>query len=239
MKGLRKRWREIPCAVHALKAMSFSAVVEKISTWRSKGLSFLGPSVEGLAEVFKHYLLDSPETYVEQAELLKGAPAIYIRVFVSAMSEAAEKIKSHDLRHLLNLCASVIEHPIHENTAITDDPQGLEDVDWQWTRNSISELISAMCTSKVPISYRRNIWEVLHPLTNDTARSNVLDSSEVDIRVRDFALLSINSPCGKAMHAVFAYVRWVASTHEKVVEGKKVIEGGFATLPEVKELLEC
>ncbi len=229
---------ESPFTVDEFERMDFFEVLDLLTAWRPDKPRTTGPSVEGAASTFKQYLTKEPSNFFEQAELLKNRPAIYVRTYLEVMKETLAQSPSVDLSAIVRLCNWVIGQPMHEDVSISQQPDLLEDKDWEWTRNSISEFVNKACKLEVSLDYRQDFWDLIVPLTSDSAESYTNDSLEEDPSIKDFATLSLNSACGTAMNAVFDYARWVANTAAEDIDGKKVLKGGFDHMPEVRELLE-
>ena len=227
-----------PFTVDELDKKRFEDVVETISTWRPDKRTTIGPSTQGVAATFKAYLAKAAGEYVEHAAAMRHRPAMYVRAYIEAMTDAFLEVKAMDLSPLFDLCKWVIERPQAEDTAISADPDSYEDKDWRSTRASISDLVGTACQQGCLPDYRRDLWELVVPLTNDSGKSYIVGASPNDPRVKNYVTLSLNSPCGKAMHAVFAYTRWIADAVAKEVNGKQIVDGGFDKMPEVRELLE-
>ncbi|MCB7129427.1 MAG: hypothetical protein J3T61_07810, partial [Candidatus Brocadiales bacterium] len=229
---------ESPFSVDYLEGKDFKDVIERISAWRPDKQKPFGPSTDGVAATFKEYLAKAPEKYIEKAEIMKSSHALYVRTFLEAMTDAITQLQSSDIGPLLDLCKWGLDRPLGETTSFSSDPDSIEDKDWQWTRDSISRLVRQACASEVSLKYRADLWDIVSPLTNDSGQSYIVDTSDDDPRTKDYTTLSLNSPCGQAMHAVFAYARWIANGIAEKVDGKDVVKGGFDKMPEVRDILE-
>jgi hypothetical protein len=240
------RWgNESPFSVEQLSATSFSKSVEMVVAWKGERDSFEGPDLEGLASAFEQYVATNPVAFSTEAHLLIGKPAIFVRRFIRKVSDAISASQPVPIEPVLKLCRWVIEQPVQERNTPDDNRAGMVDRDWQWTRDEISRLIESVCTADrgdvphYPLeAYRKEIWGLLESLCHDAARSYfVRDPSKDDLRTRDYLDVAINSPRGKAVEAALEYARWVAN-HIKVKEEKReIVPEGFASMPEVREML--
>lgn len=219
-----------------------------ISNWQpSLQENYRGKGIEGLAGAFASYLSKDAARFSKDAPLLQGRPAIYVRSFLSRMTESLKKGETIDVPAVLDLCEWVVRQPVHECTTPASQHERLADPDWQWSRNAVSDFVESICrlpadgiATGSPDALRPRIWQLLFHLAGDNPDSSVLrDTSADDPRTVDYIDLGINSSRGRAIQAVLEYARWWA-THVKVVQnGQEVIPSGFEALPEVREVLEA
>lgn len=237
---------ESPMTIDELTAMSFEQAVVAVSSWTTTERRFEGPNLKGLASNFGQYLATNSEGFSGKARTLIERPPIFVRTFVSQMSEAIKAGREVEVPSVLDLCEWVIGQPANDGDDASDDHDGLVDTNWQWTRGAITQLIENICTAKknelpkFPLEgLRDRLWRLLENLSRDRTASGISDShSEDDPRIRDFLLYGINSPRGKAVEAALEYARWVAN-HIKQHDGEKeIVQGGFDSIPEVREMLE-
>ncbi|MCE9526638.1 MAG: hypothetical protein K8R36_11355 [Planctomycetales bacterium] len=241
------RWgNESPFSVEQLAATPFPNTVELVVGWKGERDSFEGPDLEGLASAFESYVATNPVAFAADANVLIGKPAIFVRGFIRKISEAISTSQPVPIEPVLKLCRWVIEQPIQERNTPDDNRAGMVDRDWQWTRDEISRLIESVCTADrgdvphYPLkAFRKEIWGLLESLCHDAASSYIVrDPSKDDLRTHDYLDVAINSPRGKAVEAALEYARWVAN-HIKVKEEKReIVPQGFASMPEVQEMLE-
>lgn len=239
------RGDESPMTVDELATLGFDQAVNAVAAWRSEGSRSMGPSVVGLGKTFEQYVATNPEQFSTRSEVLVHRPAIFIRGFISQMTEALRAGAHLDVRAVLELCNWVVGRPIEERITLPESYDRGVDVNWQWTRDQICRFVEHVCTAregdapKYALEYRRVLWNLLESLCRDRAASYILhDPSDDDPRTRDYLDLAINSPRGKAVEAALEYARWVAN-HIKESEGaQESVPGGFASMPEVREMLE-
>lgn len=239
------RGNQSPITIDELSAMSFEQAVEAVSSWKTPEQRFAEPSLEGLASTFGQYVATNAEGFSAKARTLIERHPMFVRTFVSQMSQAIKAGRDVEMPNVLDLCEWVIRQPASESEDGSNDHDGLVDTNWQWSRSAITQLIEDICTAKTdevpkyPLEgFRDRLWWLLERLCRDRAASGVSDShSEDDPRIRDFLLYGINSPRGKAVEAALEYSRWVAN-HIKQDDGKKeIVAGGFDSMPEVREML--
>lgn len=235
-----------PMTLEELSRMTFAEAVDKVSTWQPPQVGFKEPDIEGLASTFGEYVATNPEGFSADAGLLVDRPAIFVRTFVSQMSEAAKAGRELNLPAVLDLCEWVVERPVGERITPEHGDTRRLDKDWQRTRGEISRFVDNVCTARIgdapryPLAdVRQAIWGLIQRLSRDSAKSIFLrDASGDDPRVHDYLHASINSPRGDAIEAALEYARWVASHKMKLEGGREIVPGAFEAMPEVRELLE-
>ncbi|MBI1904002.1 MAG: hypothetical protein HYS13_23115 [Planctomycetia bacterium] len=229
---------ESPFQLAEISKKEFAEVVEFLRTWRPKERDPLGRSIEGAAGTFRQYLEQDPVAYSVHAALLKALQPIYVRTFIGVMTEAIRNGSKVSLGPVLELCQWIIAQPVSIAMADASVRSPLIDTNWQWTRSSVGELVREVCEQGTPLQSRPWLWSLIEPLTNDPGEADVGESADRDPRTSDFSLTLLNSPCGKAMHALFAYARWVVSGGKGKSGKLDSPTDGFAQLPEVRALLE-
>jgi hypothetical protein len=240
-------WGNIsPVKSDELEGRPFEEVVHFVRTWRPDRRDFLGPDINGLADTFEAYVAANPEALSREAEVLVGAPAIYVRGFLKQMTGALKAGRSLELAPVFALAHWVLGRPQGEKTLPETGRDALVDKDWQWTRDQVSALVKTICEARLndqprfPLSpLREQLWPILSTLYPDPSPSSILSDGEPpDPRQRDYLTLGINSPRGKAVEACLEYARWVANHVKEVQSGNEVVLGGFEAMPEVREMLE-
>ncbi len=245
--GEVKRGHDSPMEVSELQDIPFAQAVEKVVAWESTEKSqFRGPSIEELASTFRQLVATDPEAFSREAGALENRPAIYVRGFISQMTQAAKEGKDIDILSIAKLCNWVIQQPVDKRTTPEDEPGGLIDSDWQWTRDEISAFAQAVCeartdnASRYPLEELRDaIWTLIEPLCRDRVKSYaVRETDQEDPRIHEYLDLGINSPRGKAVTATLEYARWVANYKKKFEGNAEYVPGGFELIPEVRTMLE-
>jgi hypothetical protein len=237
---------ESPMSVEELAAMTFDEAVDQVSKWRPQADRHSGPSITGLASVFEQYVAKSPTEDSAKALILINLPAIFIRAFISQITQAVKAGKEIELTSMIELCEWVVKRPVDEPSSLRRWAEGRVDEGWQWTRDEIARFIHEVCAAqndgkpRFPMDrFRQRIWQLIEPLCRDRAESNVIrDTSQDDPRVHDYLQLAINSPRGKGVEAGLEFARWVAN-HIKEFDGKQeIVPSGFEAIPEVRQMLE-
>ena len=241
------RWgHESPMTVDKLCKMTFEQVVDAVSSWKPEKSQFMGPDINGLASTFGQYVATNPDHFSTKARVLIDRPAIFVREFISKMSEAVKAGHKIELLVVLELCHWVMGRPVEERTNLEQEHEVLVDKNWQWTRERISELMENVCKAKsdnvpkYPLNdYRKSLWRLIENLCHDRSESYIVhDISQDDPRIRDYLDLGINSPRGKAVFTALEYARWVAN-HIKQSDGKQeIVPGGFTAMTEVRKMLQ-
>jgi len=236
-----------PFTAEELATRGFDSVIEQARSWRPEPARprFEAPSIEGFANTFQQYVATDPDRYSRDASKLIGLSAPFIRAYLRAVLEAIKRGSRVDIASVLSLCHWVLSRPVAERTAPSVEAGPLLDVDWQWCRDTIGELVTATCEARTDIrpSYgvelRDSLWTALEPLLSDKADSYVVrQRADIDPRVSDWTLFSINSPRGKAMTAVWAYADWLAWHLEPARKDHAKFAGTFDRMPEVRTALE-
>jgi hypothetical protein len=241
------RWgHDSPVTVDQLKSKTFEEVVDEVSLWRPEESDLTGPSVEGLASTFEQFVATNPDEFSAKARIMVNRPAIFVRGFVSKMTEAINRGREINLSAVLELCHWIVERPVEERTTPRQPHGHLVDENWQWTREEVCRFVESVCKAekedgpKHPLdALRESMWKLIAQLCRDRADSSIVhDLSATDPRDYDYLDLAINSPRGNAVEAALEYARWVAN-HVKESRGKQeVVLGGFDVMPEVQEMLE-
>jgi hypothetical protein len=239
---------ESPICVAELEKLSFDAVLQLIAAWRPDKRSFLGPDLEGLAAEFGKYVAAHAEEFAASAESMQECPPIFVRQFIERMTDATASGKQIDLQPILNLCRWIVEQPCDSGNEHGAPSGLLEDTNWQWTRESIARLVQTICAAtaasdsrpQYPLDpFRTQLSALLKELVRDPPHSSISYSpAEIDPRTRDFVDLGINSARGKALQALFAYVRWIGNHDGALGDHVQSFPGGFEVIPEVREMLE-
>jgi hypothetical protein len=228
-----------PLSFEDLADKDFADVVELVCSWRPpERRSAFGPSFDGLAEIFRAYLLKSPARFVPRATLMIGRPPLFVATYLSAICRAFEVGNSFDLGPLCDLCSWVLRQSL-SNQAGRATSESMSFDRWDFASDCISSVVKEACSANCALEFRERFWHLLGPLTDSSGQSCFVDSKNPDIRLKDYTSDSMSSPAGRAMHAVFAYARWVALSMAKDGDRKEGLDSGFKYLPEVRALLEA
>ncbi len=242
------RWGfDSPVTAEELAGLPLAEAIERVDAWQPGPVRGFprDPQKEGLAGVFSQYVAGRAKEFSAQAELLKGRQPIYVRTFIDKMAEAA-KAENIDIGAVVRLCAWVVEQPIGVEGIAEEPLGGMVDRDWQYSRDSICQFLRTICGRATEESqeyalfdFRETIAVLLERLTHDSAKSYLVDDAErKNPQVYDFLTAAINSPRGKAVDALIAYVRWLVKQVQREEEGQVVVPNGFGDMPEVKKMLD-
>ena len=245
--GVKAVSEQSPVTVGDLAQRGFDAAIEQARTWRPEPAQrrFDAPSIEGFVNTFQQFVATDPARFSAEASKLVGVSAPFIRAFLRAVMEAVKQSTRVDIASVLSLCHWVLSRPVAERTAPSAESAPLLDADWQWCRDTIGELVAAACEARTDdrpsygIELREPLWTALEPLLSDKADSYVVrQRTDMDPRVSDWTLFSINSPRGKAMTAVWAYADWLAWHLDPARTEHAKVHGTFDKMPEVRSALE-
>lgn len=238
-----------PYTIEELSEMGFGAAVDAVSRWQLDPQQARGriPSVEGLAENFGRYVASDPVQFSSQASLLKRKPAVFVHAFLGAIKGAIKEKKDVHLAEVLDLCEWVVARPIEEDTSRRNDEDVLVDRSWQWCRDEIAELLQGICEAEdetkqreYGLELREGLLALIKPLLGSPAKPYaVQDDAGKDPRVENWLSMALNSPRGKAMQTLFAYVDWLVDHLVDDRMNQPSFPGGLAKIPEVRDLLEA
>ncbi len=226
-----------PLDAEELKKMSVEEIVKFLRDWIPPENIYGGPSPEGLGRVLTSVVGEDPQRFAEKADLFCGLDPTYIRALISGFKEALEKYKkTFNWEKVLKLCQWVVgqprEIPNRKVNSFEADP------DWVRTRREIANLFLKGLRSEkgeIPIKHRKEVWEILMPLTQDPEPSPEYERKSG----MDPATLSINTVRGLALLAIIQYALWVRRYLEKQADGQERLNQGFIEMPEVRDVLEA
>ena len=223
-----------PKTIEELQGMGIDELISYLSNWIPQK-ELRAPSAEGLSRLLSSVIESKPEIFVDNIQKFKVLNPTYIRALIEGLRNVVKNGKTIPWFPVLNLCQWIIEQPREfEGRKVLHFES---DPDWGWTRKSIADLIENGLNGdnvEIPISFRRNVWEILFPLTCDPDP----DYEKEEKSNMDPVTMSINSIRGQAMHAVISYALWIRRTFEKSSQSQAFIKRGFEEMPEVKVVLE-
>ncbi len=236
-----------PFTVEELAARGFAPAIEHARSWRPEPWyrRFDAPCIEGFANTFQQYVATAPDRFSRGATILIGLSAPFIRAFLRAMMDAIKRGTRVDIVSILTLCHWVLSRPVAERTSPNGECEPLLDKDWQWCRETIGELAAAVCGARTDsrptygVELRESLWTSIEPLLCDKADSHIVQQQAcIDPRVSDWTLLSVNSPRGKVMAAIWAYADWLAWHLDPARKDHTKFAGTLDQMPEVRSALE-
>ncbi|HEY6806144.1 MAG TPA: hypothetical protein VI306_21370 [Pyrinomonadaceae bacterium] len=224
---------ESPKSVEELSQMSFEEIISFLKEWQPSD-PLMRETPEGLGQQLTAMVASDPERFAQEIEQIKQLDPTYVRAVLSGLHEALRQKGAVAWPTVLRLCKWVVEQPSEltgTRGRITE-----RDPDWTWTKGSIESLIEEGLkseTASIPFEFRRAVWDLLLPLTEDPhpTASNEAASN------MDPLTLSLNTLRGQAMHCVFRYALWCKRHLESEDSGNAEFRG-FDSMPEVREALD-
>jgi hypothetical protein len=222
-----------PKLAEELAAMTMAELFAFLKEWQWQPTGErLAPSRAGLAEELSQVIAQKPEDFIEEIEQFKEVDPEYIRSGFLRGLQNALKIQSeaqpkfYSWERVLEFCSWMLKQLKNE----PETKASVNDLDyWEWNEicKAVIELIDSGLKvtgeNQIPLQLRSPIWTILEQLTNDANR-HPIDS--------------VNTICGKAMHAVVQYALWVQQHLQAESDGEVKAARGFDEIPEVRSLLE-
>jgi len=168
-----------------------------------------------------------PERFARSAtSFLDSTPSGLWHV-LHGFHEAAKAKPSFPWEPVLELCDEALQI-----TAKRHDDCGSEArTTWADVRGRVASMVNDMMhwhSKHVPFSCRKQVWKLIQELASDPPP----DDEGTDYgSYADLAMASLGNTCGLALHAAVGYAVWVKSSVGEHWQG-------FASAPEIKELLE-
>jgi hypothetical protein len=198
-----------PLADESLATMTVDDVLAFLSIFRPVGDS-LSPSREGLGRVLRKTVAARGIEFSAVASSFCLDEPTYVRAFVEGLTDAVEAGIGIAWAPVLATCHWTLDKPRQIDGR---EPLGWEeDPGWWWCWQSIPSLLrrglAASGEAAIPLSLRDRVWAILSELVEDPDPTPL---TEQDRLSTDGAFtLAINTVRGVAMHAVIAYVWWLA-----------------------------
>ena len=127
---------------------------------------------------------------------------------------------------MLNNLRDIYEHPASDGYS-----------EWNGICDAIVEIIDAGLLAKgassIPLTLRKQVWQLLKPLTNDPQVTPGFTPQYQGSNMGSYGA-SINAVRGKAMHAVVRYAFWIRQD----ANGNAKASQNFDDIPEVQQVLE-
>jgi len=227
-----------PKSSDEFKTMSVEEIVKFLRNWIPPENPYGEPSPEGLGRVLSSVIGDDPQRFALKAEHFRRLDPTYIRALLSGLQRALKDGKTFDWVSVFRLCKWVVAQPREIPDREVRDMEA--DPDWGWTRKTIADLLFEgfdECQGCIPIGYRKTVWEILLPLTDDIEPTPEYEKN-YGCYTMDPATLSINTTRGGAMHAVIHYAIWVRRHLEERADTKERLAKGFKEMPEVQRVLD-
>jgi len=219
-----------PKTVQELRELEPEKLIEYIDSWVPSN-DWASPTPAGLGRELTSVVSSDPEKISQIAEKLIGLDPTYISSAIEGFSEAVKKGLVIDWSRVLNLCEWVVAQNAEIVNRKVDLVHG--DPDWIASRIAVGRLMREGFASKkdaqLPKEFRIRVWAILANLVNGpdpTAREQYSPNGFP-------GSISLNTPRGIALDAVFDYGLWIHP-----YDPKKATESAFSEAPEVRELLD-
>lgn len=227
---------ESPRKPEDLKAMEIDELVAFLKSWKPSD-DWMSPSREGLGRDLTTVVSSDPKRFAAESGKFEGLDPTYVRSIISGFCKAIEQKMSFNWKPIIDLFLWVVNQPRDtiSKTSADDD----SDTDWGPTRQEIANLIKHGCSATngiIPIRLRKQVWEVLAPLTDDPEPTLEYEAQYGGSNMNPMTL-SINTVRGEAMHAVIYYALWIRRHNDKKDNAEELKSVGFDAMPEVREVL--
>lgn len=206
-----------PRSKEELLGLSDGELIEFLGTWEPDG-DWVGPSIEGLANVLHHAAVDEPERFSRLLTQLADGEPIYARNVVYGLQQVARDGGPLEWQPVLEFARGILD----------------VDPDWEWARLEVARLIgSGLGRLSIPQEFGDDVWLVIAVLAEDDDPT-VESENAREREGTEPEILSLNSVRGTAIEAAIRYAAWSAADHDTGRGGDAP-----ARLPEnVRELLD-
>jgi hypothetical protein len=192
----------------------------------------LGTSREGTSRALTAQITEDPSRWSKSLVSFSGFDPTYARSVFSGHRDALRQNKTFDWKPLLDLCLTILAKPIEVKER---KPSGFfgDDPDWNWSRNTIAELLLEGLqnrTGNIPQQFRSDVWKLIEVLTHDADPTPEHEAEQLE-STRDPLTIAISSTRGDALQAAIQYGVWIK---DAIPEEKR---GGWSLEKNVPELL--
>lgn len=228
------RWGDAsPKTAADLQAMDVEELVGFLRTWNAPN-DWDGPSIHGLVGELSRAVADSAAQYALNATKFVGLSPEYVSAILDGIRAGAQAGAVVAWPEVLELSAWVLAQPREiagreRSEYHPDRPHP----GWKWTRSTIADMIVdclEQAKTTIPFELRSNVWGIIEQLCRDPDIGSDLSD--------DPLTTSMNCTRGKAIHALFRYVRWVAVNLPRPSKKELRLERGLKEIPEVIPLLD-
>jgi hypothetical protein len=225
---------ESPKSPEEIKLLSIPELIVFLRAWTPPARSFMEPTREGLARVLGDVVKEKSCDYAQEAKAFIGLDPTYVRAVIRGFEEALKTNSKLFADNILHLCEWAVQQASLPKTRGND-----EDPDWSWTHKTIAGFLQLALQKKtIPISKRKQVWDILFPITNDSNPSPKDEPDETPENSMGPETISINTARGQAMHAVIHYALWVRRHIERDPEADIKLKRGLREMPEVLKVLD-
>lgn len=226
-----------PKSAEDLAAMSVEELVAYAKSWRPSG-EIMAPSMEGLGRAITGVVSANPIRFAAEAGRFVGMDPTYVRALIEGLSGALKERRYFSWPAVIDLCQWAASQ--YWDTPRKEPFDDDIDPDWTWTRKAVARLLSSGFSAEngqIPFERRSDVWRTLYPITNDSEPTPEYEARYGGTNMDPFTM-SINTARGEAMHAVVDYALWVKRHLDLLSEAENKPADGFATMPEVREVLD-
>ncbi len=189
-------------------------------------------------ELAEQVIAPNPQQFVNQIERFKELDPQFIawllRGLKKALGNPPKEESAFSWEPVLTFCAWM-----HENLRDTQaHPASNYYSEWSRICDAIVEVVDAGLLAKgsssIPLTLRRQVWQLLEPLTSDLHVTPGFTPHYQGSNMGSYGT-SINTVRGKAMHAVMRYAVWTRQDANGDTEASENLED----MREVQQVLEC
>jgi hypothetical protein len=216
---------------------SISELFSYLEQWKPSG-NLLEPSREGLAgELADHVIALEPQLFISQIERFKELDPKFMIALIRGLKKAVINPPNEHFTFLWEPVLSFCQW-MRENLKDIKE-QSSPDSYSEWSRicDAVVDLVDsgllAQGASIIPISLRRQVWQLLEPITTDiqvTPSFTIHDHSSSKGAYGS----SINTVRCRAMYAILRYAFWIRQHTKGIVEASQ----NFDDMPEVQQVLD-
>jgi hypothetical protein len=225
-----------PVSTEELSSQQLGQVIEFLRQWRSTG-GEMNPSREGLGRKLLEVIQLRPGEFSTHAEEFKSLDPTYVRPLFSGLADVLSKGEPIEWKPVLALASWVLEQP---QVTSSETRRGDADPGWGWTKKAIAYLVRVglhASPNAIPSVMIHEVWAIIRVLIEDPEPTPEYEE-RYGGQNSDPVTLSINTVRGEAMHALFAYCRWLSQheASEALRLGKE--HGSWRLTPELRTVLE-
>ena len=238
------RWvgHQSPKSAEELRSMDWEELLDFLATWEPpqepRRLGREQPDRGGLGRELSRAVAAEPGHFLPVTQSLTERSPLYVPSLLSGLLDAVRQDRSLDWGPVLELCKWVIEE--QPAADVVDGTFQERFPNWEWTRSTIADLVEAGLRkdrSDIPHELRRQVWDVILPLTEDPEPTPEYEAEYGGENMKPLQL-SINTTRGKALHAVVRYALWVRKHIDGGADSAKRLARGFGEMSEVRTVLD-
>lgn len=226
-----------PLSAETLGKMPLPQQIDYLRTWEPGQSGWDGPTREGLAATLQVQVKADPVSYLEVANRFTELDPTYVSRLLMGLREGLKGSQVTDWGPFWALARWIIQQP-DADTEMQDELTGRlrRGRRWRYSRLEVTRVLCAVLEhglAVLPLSERASVWEPISALMHDPDPGPE-DEKHGGSGSEPFNL-SLNTVRGGAVHAVFAFVRWVRSHSPEASQGGCDLND----LPEARDALEA